>query len=191
MIRNKWWLGPIALAATIALGGNSARAQVVPFGVVGGGPAPDGVSIGGADSPHSATGVATHLGKYSGDGVFNSISFDPNTGGGTFHGTFTFVAANGDKLACTYGDTGNGAHQAGAYHAYPVNGGKSVVLFVAEFNPIPSQCTGRFKNIVDGSFLMLAETKPFVLTVDPVTGFTPPFDYAWEGLGWLEYKRGR
>jgi len=61
---------------------------------------------------------------------------------------------------------------------------------VAEFNPIPSECTGRFKNVVDGSFIMVAVSEPFELQLDE-DGFTPPFNYTWEGKGWLKYNRGR
>jgi hypothetical protein len=189
MTRSIRWFGLVALLV-FGLAAGPARAQVEAFRVTGGGTGPDGVSLAGADSPHNATGTATHVGKYSGDGVFNSLSFDPATGGGTFHGTFTFVAKNGDKLACTYGDTNNGADQAGTYQAFPTADGKVYVVFLAEFNPIPSECTGRFKNVVDGSFLMLAVSEPVELTID-ANGFTPPFHYDWDGTGWLKYKRGK
>jgi hypothetical protein len=179
-----------ACLAIVLLFAGSAAAQVEPFRVTGGGPVPKGTSPSGADSPHSATGTATHLGKYSGDGIFNSLSFDPVAVGGTFRGTFTFVAKNGDRLACTYGDTRNGAGQAGVYQAFPAAGGKVYVVFVAEFNPVPSQCTGRFQNLVGGSFLMTAVSEPFVLTLN-ADGFTPPFDYEWEGDGWLQFQRGK
>jgi hypothetical protein len=163
---------------------------VVPFKVSGGGPAPDGASVFGFPSPHSATGNATHVGKYSGDGVFQSLSFDPFTGGGTFHGTFTFEAKNGDKLACTYGETDNGAEEAGTYQVYPTDDGQVYVVFVAEFNPIPSECTGRFAKVVDGSFIMVAVSEPFDLVLD-AEGFTPKFNYEWDGKGWLKFKRGK
>jgi hypothetical protein len=175
-----------ALAAVLALACPAANAQVVPFKVTGGGPVPDGFSPFGADSPHSATGNATYLGRYSGNGVANVLSFDFTTLSGTFHGSYTFVAANGDKLACTYGDTDNGAEQVGQFQLYPVGGGEVYVVFIAEFNPIPAQCTGRFADVVDGSFLMVATTEPFVLELDE-HGFTPPFNYTWQGKGWLEF----
>jgi hypothetical protein len=181
----------IRLSATLValiLACQSANAQVVPFKVTGGGPAPDGFSPFGADSPHSATGNATLLGRYSGNGVANVVSFNPFTGAGTFEGVYTFVAANGDKLACTYGDTDNGAEQVGEFQLYPAGGGKVYVVFIAEFNPIPSQCTGRFRDIVDGSLIMIATTEPFDLVLDE-DGFTPPFDYTWEGQGWMEFRR--
>ncbi len=177
-----------AAAVVLALACPAADAQVVPFKVTGGGPAPEGLSPFGADSPHSATGNATHLGKYSGNGVANVLSFDPATGSGTFHGFYTFVAANGDKLACTYGDTDNGAEQVGTFQLYDAGGGKVYAVFIAEFNPIPAQCTGNFKDVIGGSFLMVATTEPFVLELD-ADGFTPPFDYTWEGKGSIEFRR--
>jgi hypothetical protein len=175
-----------AAAVLLALACPAANAQVVPFKVTGGGPAPDGLSPFGADSPHSATGNATGLGKYSGNGVANVLSFNPLTGAGTFEGVYTFVAANGDKLACTYGDTDNGAEQVGEFQLYDAGAGMVYAVFIAEFNPIPAQCTGRFKDIIDGSFIMVATTEPFPLVLD-ADGFTPPFDYTWEGKGWLEF----
>ena len=187
--RSRAMAATIAIAALFAFG-NAANAQVVPFKVNGSGSAPNGASVFGFDSPHSATGKGTHIGKYSGDGVFNSLSFNPSTGSGTFHGTFTFVAKNGDQLACTYGETANGAEEAGTYQAYPTSDGKVFIVFIAEFNPIPSECTGRFKNVVDGSFIMVAISEPFPLELDE-NGFTPKFSYTWEGKGWMKYQRGK
>ncbi len=174
-----------ALVAVLTLAGN-AQAQVKPLKITGGGPAPDGISPFGSDSPHLATGNATLLGKYSGNGIFNSLSFDPETLSGTFEGYFTFVAANGDKLAMTYGDTDNGAEQVGTYQLYPVGGGNVVAVFLAEFNPILSQCTGRFAKVTAGSLIMLAVSEPFPLVLD-AEGYSPPFDYEWAGQGWLEF----
>jgi hypothetical protein len=189
-LRNAVVVRLSALGIVLTLASHRAEAQVEPFKVTGGGPAPMGLSILGADSPHSATGHATHVGRYSGDGVANVLSFDPSTGSGTFRGRYTFVAANGDRLACTYGDTRNGARQDGTFQVYDAGFGDIVVVFIAEFNPIPAECTGRFRDVVDGSFLMVAETDPFPLQIDE-DGFTPPFDYTWEGDGWIEFQRGR
>src|SRR5689334_22109131 len=104
-----------ATLVALTLACRTASAQVVPFKVTGGGPAPDGLSIIGKDSPHSATGNATQLGRYSGNGIANVLTFDPSSGSGTFEGSFTFVAANGDKLAFTYGNPDNGAEQVGEF----------------------------------------------------------------------------
>jgi hypothetical protein len=188
MIRNSCrnhLVGLAALAAVLALAGR-AEAQVKPLKITGGGPVPDGISILGGDSPHRATGNATLLGKYSGNGVANSLSFDPETLSGTFEGYFIFVAANGDRLAMTYGNPDNGAEQVGTYQIVPLGGGMVQAVFLAEFNPVPSLCTGRFKKVVDGSLIMLAVSDPFPLVIDG-EGYSPPFDYEWSGQGWLEF----
>jgi hypothetical protein len=166
-------------------------AQVVPFRVDGSGTAPMGASVFGFDSPHNATGNGTYLGKYTGnEGVFNSLSFDPMTGSGTFKGRFVFVAANGNRLACSYGDTGNGAAEDGFYFAIPsAVPGKFVIVFVAEFNPILAECTGRFAALTGGGFTMLAMTEPIDLVLDQ-NGFTPPFALSWVGEGTLTFDQG-
>ncbi len=178
----------IAAAVVLTLACRTANAQVKPFKVTGGGSLPDGFAPFGGDSPHSATGNATFLGKYTGNGVGSALSFDPTTGSGTFHGVFVFVAANGDRLAFTYGDTDNGAEEVGTFQVYPAGGGNVTVTFIAEFNPIPALCTGRFSNVVDGSFIMTAETDAFPLQLD-AEGYTPPFHYTWSGSGWLEFGK--
>jgi hypothetical protein len=179
-----------AAAAILTLASNAAQAQVKPFKITGKGYGSKGLSIFGADSPYEASGVATHLGKYSGDqGVANVVSFNPFTGAGTFKGSFVFVAANGDKFACTHGDPDNGAEQVGEFQVYDAGDGNVQVVFIAEFNPILDQCTGRFKDIVDGSFLMVAVSEPFPLQID-ANGFTPPFGFTWEGEGWIEFDEG-
>jgi hypothetical protein len=177
-----------AAVAVLALACQSATAQVKPFKVTGGGRAPEGISPFGADSPHNATGQATHLGKYSGSGVFNVLSFDPETLSGTFRGHYTFVAANGDQLAFTYGDTDNGAEQVGEFQLFDAGGGKVYGVFIAEFNPIPEECTGHFSDVIDGSFIMVAVTEPFALILDE-DGFTPPANYTWQGQGWIEFGK--
>ena len=178
-----------ALGIVLTLATHRAEAQVEPFKVTGGGPAPRGLSIAGADSPHSATGHATHVGHYTGDRVANVLTFDPSTGSGTFRGSYVFVAPNGDRLACTYGDTRNGAREDGTFQVYDAGFGNIVVVFIAEFNPIPAECTGRFADVIDGSFLMVAMTDAFPLQING-DGFTPPFDYTWEGDGWIEFGGG-
>jgi hypothetical protein len=61
-------------------------------------------------------------------------------------------------------------------------------VFIAEFNPIPELCTGRFRNVVDGSLIMIATTEPFPLQIG-ANGYSPPFNYTWEGEGWLEFAK--
>ena len=178
-----------ASAVVLALACSTANAQVEPIKVTGGGPAPEGFSpLPGADSPHSATGIATHLGKYSGKGVATVASFDFATGAGTFHGRYTFVTPSGDELAVTYGNTDNGAAQVGTFQLLPAGDGMVYAVFVAEFNPILAECTGRFQNVIAGSFIMVATTEPFPLELNE-DGFTMPFNYSWEGSVWLEFRR--
>jgi hypothetical protein len=189
MIRNVRLHRLVPLAAIIAvlILACRAEAQVKPLKITGGGRGPEGLSIFGFDSAHTATGNATHLGKYSGNGIANVLSFDPETLSGTFEGFFVFVAANGDKLAMTYGNPDNGAEQVGTFQLIDAGGSKVKAVFLAEFNPILDMCTGRFANVVDGSLIMLAESDPFALVVDE-EGYSPPFNYTWEGQGWLEFE---
>ena len=182
-------LSIIALVTALAFVPDAQAAnKVKKFKVNGGGNAPLGASVFGFDSPHDATGNGIGLGKYSGSGIFNSLSFFPADLEGTFEGVFDFVKPNGDRLACTYGDTDNGAASAGFYFAMPAAGGKFVIVFCAEFNPIPELCTGKFANVVGGSFTMLAISEPIDLTLDAF-GYTPPFKYTWDGEGTLTFAK--
>lgn len=190
---SNWFPGAMAVrtltaAVLLLLTCHTAQAQVKPFKVTGSGPAPDGLSVFGFDSRHSATGKATHLGNYSGNGIANVLSVNFGTGSGTFKGSYTFVAANGDELAMTYGDTDNGADEVGEFQLFPNGDGRVYVVFIAEFNPIPALCTGRFQSVVDGSFIMVAVTEPFALDFDD-DGFSPPFNYSWSGQGWIEFRK--
>ena len=176
----------IVAVVALTVMAHPADAQVKPFAVAGGGSAPQGVSLFGADSPHNASGIATHLGLYTGNqGVFNTLSFDPATGSGTFEGSFVFVAANGDRLAFAYG-----AETPGTLTIIPQADGEVVVQFVAVFTPDPARSTGRFAGVTGGSFVMVATTAPFDATPD-ARGYTAPFTYTWQGEGWLQFgKRG-
>lgn len=163
--------------------------RVIPFKINGGGTAPLGVPVfPGGTAPHDATGIATHLGKYTGDeGTFELLSIDPVTGTGTFRGTFVFVAANGDRLTFHYGaDPDN----PGEVTLIPAGDGKVIAVFVAEFTPVPEQSTGRFADVVGGSFVMVATSEPFS-PVPNAQGFTAPFAYTWEGEGSLEFSKGK
>jgi len=57
-------------------------------------------------------------------------------------------------------------------------------VWVAEFNPVPTLCTGRFATVIGGSFLMTAVSEPVVL------GGSDPVDYSWSGEGWIKFKKG-
>ena len=149
---------------------NAVQAQVKPFKVKGTGDSPLGLSILGDMSPYTATGTATHLGKYNGDG------FVQVTGDGTFSGKFYFMAANGDMLPCEY---------SGTFLLIP-EGDKFYAVFDACFTPLAG--TGRFEDL-DGGFNMIATTEPFGLTFNEEgmpTG-TTPFEFKWRGKGQLGF----
>ncbi len=171
-----------ALAVVFTLACHRAEAQVVPFKVTGGGVAADGLPLEpDVPAPHTAVGQATELGEYYAEGMFQILKFTSPLGG-IFDSAepCVFTAADGSELAFTYGDTFNGAAAAGEFTLYPQGDGTFVAVFVAEFNPIPELCTGRFADVVDGSFLMVAVTDPFEpgeLNVG----------YTWQGKGWLEF----
>jgi hypothetical protein len=179
-------------AVALALAPGRAEAQTEPFKIVGGGIAPDGLPLPGEPPrSHSSVGVATHLGKYTGDGFLETDT-------ATFHadGTITgqfgsassylFTAADGDVLACFYGRTDHGAQVPGEFLLVPVPElGKGVYIgfFVAEFVPFDPDCTGKFAG-VKGGWTMYAMTGPFVL------GSSDPIAYAWEGQGSLTFAHG-
>jgi hypothetical protein len=180
----------LAFASVLACSQGPARAQVVkPFKITGGGPVPDGLSlIPGVPAAHYATGQATELGRYSCVGMFTLLQFT-----GQFTAEFSskpyciFTAANGDVLAMTYGDVGNHAAGPGEVTLTPVGDGSVTAVFIAEFNPVPTKCTGRFAKLTGGSFIMTAKSEPFFLGTDRTT----PFNYTWEGEGSLEFRTGK
>jgi hypothetical protein len=136
---------------------------------------------------HTATGNATELGKYSGNGAFTLLTLDPLTLTGTFDGVFTFMAANGDQLAMNYGAVpGN----PGQFMLLPTGIDQQVVaVFVAEFTPNPALSTGRFADAIGGGFTMVATSAPFSLASN-IPGFSAPFDYSWVGEGSLVFSNG-
>ena len=190
MFCNSWLktavVSLVAMAATLSLA-CQAEAQVKPFKVVGGGIASNGLPLTTlTPAPHWAVGQATELGRYYGEGHFQLLNFTgPLTANFSSAPDFVFTAANGDNLAFTYGDTANGAAQAGDVTLIPQADGKIVAVFVAEFNPLLSKCTGRFTKVVGGSFIMVAVTEPFVL------GATDPVAYEWSGDGTIEFRKGK
>src|SRR5262249_25094480 len=153
----------------------------VPFKVNGGGPAPGGLPlVPGETGVHLSTGKASHLGKYTGEGVFTlgSLNIAPDgTVSGTFQGTQVFVAANGDRLAFVYGAgfTGVVTGKLSAGNTAVEN-----VRFDAIFTPDPANSTGRFANVTGGGFRMIAKASSISL-ISSVPGYTAPFDYTWSG----------
>src|SRR5262249_37898800 len=139
----------------------------------------------GGTASHTATGIATQLGKYTGEeGMFTLLGFTSETTG-TFQGSFVFVAANGDRLAFNYG-----ANTPGTFTVMPTGDGTVTVRFVADFTPNPEESTGRFAKVTGGSFTMIATTEPFVLQPND-QGYTVPFDYTWAGEGTIEFSKGK
>ncbi len=171
----------IALAAFLALACPSAEAQeraetrVKPFFVTGGGIAAKGLpTVPGTPAPQWARGHASELGRYFAQGTFELLAFTgPTTATFSSASPCIFVDARGDQLAFTYGDVTNHAMQPGQVQLFPAGGNKVVARFVAEFNPWLPQCTGRFANVVGGSFTMIAVSEPFVF------GTTTPVRYQW------------
>jgi hypothetical protein len=180
----------VVVTFALALGQGQADAQVKPFKITGSGVAPNGLSlIPGVPGPHSSTGQATELGNHTGAGFFTLLDYtSPLTAEFSSAPTYVFTAANGDKLVVTYGDVDNGAASPGEVTLTPHSDGSFSAVFVAEFNPVPSQCTGRFAKVTGGSWLMIAKSSPFF--IDPTMPFTSPFTYTWEGVGTLTFQNG-
>ena len=152
----------VVVTFALALGQGRADAQVKPFKITGSGVAPYGLSlIPGVPAPHVSTGHATELGNHTGAGFFTILDFTSQlTAEFSSAPTYVFTAANGDKLAVTYGDVNNGAASPGEVTLTPHSDGSFSAEFVAEFNPVPSQCTGRFAKLT-GGLLMIARVRPF------------------------------
>ena len=155
-------------ALALVLTPNQAQAQTKPFKITGGGVGPDGIPLPGEDPrPHWAVGNATQLGKYSGQGEVETLTANFNPDGtitGTFQSpvAFVFTAANGDNLACYYGNTDYGAQNVGTFTLVPVPGqdGWYVAYWIAEFVPYDPLCTGRFQGVT-GGWIMYAQSAPF------------------------------
>ena len=161
--------------------------QALPFSVNGGGPAPEGIALAPfVEVPHSATGTASFLGHYTGSGTFehDPLVINPVTGLVTanFQGSFTFVAANGDKLVTHYG-TGYSGKMTGHLSA----DGSAVVgvQFDAIFTIDGAASTGQFAG-ASGSWRMIAHAESISL-VSMVPGYTAPFDYTWTGGGTITF----
>ncbi len=174
----------VVCAIGLMLAPNPVSAQVVkPFKISGGGPVPNGLSlVPGVPSIHFATGTGTNLGHYSCTSFFTFLS--PTTFASAPYCIFT--AANGDVLVCTYGDVNSGAAEPGTVTLSPAPHGRFTASFVAEFRPVPSLCTGKFANLIEGSWIMYAKSSPFSFA-SPTQ--STPFTYTWEGKGEFTYKQ--
>ncbi len=171
--------------------GGMGDSKALPFAITGGGPAPQGVALApNVSVPHYATGVASFLGSYTGSGMFehDPLVIDPVTGAVTanFQGTFTFVAANGDKLVTHYG-TGYTGKMTGQLSADGTT--LTGVQFDAVFTIDGAQSTGQFAG-ASGSWRMIAHADSISL-VSMVAGYTAPFDYTWTGGGTIVFAHGK
>lgn len=176
---------PALAIGLLVVVGAPARAQLVkPFKVTGAGTADYIPIVPFVPVHHDATGQATHLGRYHGEGSYQLLGFTgPTTGIFGSASPFIFVGANGDQIAFTYGDTTNGAAGPGQVALFPATGGLVYAVWVAEFNAVPAQCTGRFASLIGGSFIMIAISDPFVL------GGTDPVGYSWSGQGTITFAK--
>jgi hypothetical protein len=184
------------VAVTAATGPALARDQ--PFKIQGGGVATEGLPPP-PPAPDSdprmltATGEATYLGRYQGEGTIQTFSLDGPTQG-VFTGTFgsgspfNFTAANDeDVLATRFGKTDIDSPETGYFTLTIVDftsDGVPIVTghFVAQFDVLPDLSRGRFTGVT-GSWLMTVDSERFVLGSDMPTGFQ------WEGAGTLHFPR--
>jgi hypothetical protein len=146
----------LTLTAIIAttLGNHLTAAETKPFMVIGVGVILDDVPlVEGGTARHVAIGGATLLGLYYGGGVVRVD--DPATGEFSSAVPFKFVsAARRDVLAFKYGrtDAESGAsppaEKPGSVMLEPTEDGKFIAIWLAEFNPVPAESTGRFQKVV-------------------------------------------
>jgi hypothetical protein len=192
MFHNRFAVGLTVCTLALVLASSQAQAQTKPFKITGGGAGPDGIPLPGDDPrPHWAIGNATQLGKYYGQGEVQTLTANFNPDGtitGTFQSpvAFVFTAANGDNLACYYGNPDHGATTVGTFTLVPVPGfsGWYVAYWIAEFVPYDPLCTGRFQGVT-GGWIMYAQSEPF-------QPFAPPTSvgYTWYGEGTLTFSKG-
>ena len=103
-----------------------------------------------------------------------------------FQGSFTFVAANGDKLVTHYGAgfTGQVTAQLSADQTTLLG-----VQFDAVFTIDGAQSTGQFAG-ASGSWRMIAHAESISLA-SMVPGYTAPFNYTWTGGGTIVFAHGK
>ena len=176
-------------------------AQTVPFFIAGSGNIPEGLPlIPGESRPHNSVGFATSVGVHKGEGAFEIIGFTSATTA-TFQSTrpykFTSFSNRRNTLACNYGtvDTTPAATEAGEVTLYPVDPANGIfyAVFIAEFTPALEECTGKFRRLTDGNFLMVAISEPFqIVGAEGLPLQDDPdgqIQYSWYGVGTLTYGR--
>jgi hypothetical protein len=125
MVRKPIILVGVICTLTLALAQNRAEAQTEHFVIAGGGIGPNGLPLPGeAPRSHWSVGRGTSLGQYSGNGYVEIETATFNADGtitGQFGsaGPYLFTAANGDVLACYYGQTAFGATSPGTFTLVP------------------------------------------------------------------------
>ena len=170
--------------------GDRGAGKAQAFAITGGGPAPQGIALApDVLVPHTATGVASFLGAYTGGGTFEQQDLQISATGAVtanFQGSFTFVAANGDKLVTHYG-----AGFTGKLTGHLSADGTAVVgvQFDAVFTIDGAQSTGQFAG-ASGSWRMIAHADSISLA-SMVPGYTAPFNYTWTGGGTIVLAHGK
>ena len=187
MTRSIHVLAFVSLFTTLTLAPQIASAQVKLFTISGSGIAASIPLEVGTTGTHTSVGVATHLGAHTGQGELKLGEFTSPLGANPASAKFSsnvpyvFTAANGDKLACTYGL--DGTTVTGEVKLFFIDSVTAYGVFVAEFKPVPALCTGRFVKVKGGSFLMTAVTDSFDVT-NPLN-----VPYTWTGEGTLEFAK--
>ncbi|WP_339912202.1 hypothetical protein [Symmachiella dynata] len=180
MPAKHYGMGLVVLLAVFVITSNTAEAQKLkPFKVSGEGFVDFIPLTVGPTANHTSQGTATHLGAYhlsaAAVQLDSEIVFDEDgVGTADFSSAVdpVFVAANGDQLTL---------HYDGVVMAIPQPNGTYRTFWVADFTPVPAGNTGRFKKVTGGSFVMYAESEPFI------PGVSTDVYYEWEGDGFLEW----
>lgn len=164
----------VILPVAEAGGPRGGRKVTKPMKVRGGG-AVHGVPLGVA-APWSASGTATHLGRYEASGeviIYGTLDdIDPNQATVLLFENAAesiFIAANGDEIHFDF---------VGEITFFP----DGTTLWVADFTPIEGSGTGRLTRICGGVFCMTARGGQIAQD-----GSIP---FRWRGLGELEFCYG-
>lgn len=199
MTRIRLFVGLSAGLLLMTAASSPAWAQLKPLKINGEGVILDDVLLApGATARHCASGRGTAgLGHYEGLGEVRVD--DPMTGAFSSATAFLFRKnGNGHTLAMQYGrtDSESGAspvaQQSGIVMLLPAEDpGLYYTVWLAEFNPVPSQSTGKFADVSAGSLLMLATSEPFALglTEEGIAYIPAGTGYTWEGEGTILFEK--
>ena len=119
-------------------------------------------------------------------GSFSSMASSPN--GVALVRTIVRGPSGGLGASCDSAEPGKAIAIAAATISLfdilvPLGGDLFMTVWVAEFTPAAGS-TGRFADVIGGSFIMTAVTDPFALGDTDIP-------YTWEGSGTLEFRRGK